>query len=146
MPCLIYLHIFRHMLSYASVFRICLRYENESLVIVHDIIIDFTALYSNVSELGHHWFRWWLIVSSAPKHYLIQCWLIVNWIFRNKFQKNSIYKCIWNVIFKMSAISLGLRVLMQYSPIRFSYIAVEISKKTETIKLVDLRLNKWLGK
>ena len=31
-----------------------------------------------------HWFRWWLVVYSAPSHYLNQCSLIFNWILRNK--------------------------------------------------------------
>ena len=42
-----------------------------------------------VSELGKHWFRQWLVASSAPSHYLNQCWLIVNWTLRNTPQKNS---------------------------------------------------------
>ena len=36
---------------------------------------------------GHHWFRLWLIASSAPSHYLNQWWL-VNWTIVNKFQWN----------------------------------------------------------
>ena len=39
-----------------------------------------------VVELGHHWFRQWLVACSAPSHYLNQCWNIVNWTFRNKLQ------------------------------------------------------------
>ena len=39
-----------------------------------------------VVELGHHWFRQWLVTCSAPSHYLNQCWNIVNWTFRNKLQ------------------------------------------------------------
>ena len=41
-----------------------------------------------VSELGHHWFRQWLVVCSVPSHYLNQNWLIVNWTLGNKFQWN----------------------------------------------------------
>ena len=37
-----------------------------------------------VSKLYHHWFRWWLM----PSHYLNQCWDIVNWALRNKYQWN----------------------------------------------------------
>ena len=42
-----------------------------------------------VSELGQRWFRQWLIACSAPSHYLNQCWPVVNWTHRNKFQWNS---------------------------------------------------------
>ena len=58
-----------------------------------------------VTELGHHWFRYWLVSCSAPSHYLNQCWLIVNWtpgsiiewnLNRNSIifiQENAIWKC-----------------------------------------------------
>ena len=36
----------------------------------------------------HHWFRKWLVAWPAPSHYLNQCWVIVNWTFRNKLQWN----------------------------------------------------------
>ena len=39
-----------------------------------------------VSELGQHWFRQCLVACSVPSHYPNQCWLIVNWTFRNKLQ------------------------------------------------------------
>ena len=38
-----------------------------------------------VSELVHHWFRWWLIAYSVPSHYRSQYWYIVDW--------KSIWKC-----------------------------------------------------
>ena len=41
-----------------------------------------------VSELGQHWFRWRLVAYWAPSHYLNICWVIGNWIFRNKLQWN----------------------------------------------------------
>ena len=41
-----------------------------------------------VSELGQHWFRQWLVVYSAPSHYLNQCWITVDWNLRNKLQWN----------------------------------------------------------
>ena len=41
-----------------------------------------------VSELGQRWFRLWLVVYSAPSHYLNQFWSIVNWTIGNKFQWN----------------------------------------------------------
>ena len=42
-----------------------------------------------VSEIAQHWFRQWLGASSAPSHYLNQCWLVVNWTPGNKFRWNS---------------------------------------------------------
>ena len=42
-----------------------------------------------VTNLGHQWFRWWLVACSAPSHYLKQCSIIVNWTLRNKFQSQS---------------------------------------------------------
>ena len=41
-----------------------------------------------VNDLGHHWFRKWLVACSASSHYLNQCWLIVNWAPGNIFQWN----------------------------------------------------------
>ena len=38
-----------------------------------------------VSELGQHWFRWWLGAYSAPSHYLNQCLNIVNWTLGTNF-------------------------------------------------------------
>ena len=42
-----------------------------------------------LSELGHHWFRQWLVGSSVPMHCLKPFWLIVNWTLRDKLQWNS---------------------------------------------------------
>ena len=67
----------------------------------------------DVTKLGHRWFRWWRrIACSAPSHYLNQCWLIVNWTLRNKYQwhlnRNSNFfiaeNQIENVVCKMAAI------------------------------------------
>ena len=41
-----------------------------------------------VVDLGHHWFRYWLVACSAPSHYLNLCWNIVYWTFRHKLQWN----------------------------------------------------------
>ena len=41
-----------------------------------------------VSELGRHWFRYWLVACLAQSHYLNKCFLIVNWTLRNKLQWN----------------------------------------------------------
>ena len=38
------------------------------------------------SESDQHWFRSWLVVYTAPSHYLTQCWVIANWTLRNKLQ------------------------------------------------------------
>ena len=41
-----------------------------------------------VSELGQHWFRYWLVFCLAPSHHLNQHWRIINWTLRNKLQWN----------------------------------------------------------
>ena len=41
-----------------------------------------------ISNLGHHWFRQWLVAYSTPNHYLNQSWHIVNWTLGNKLQWN----------------------------------------------------------
>ena len=56
-------------------------------------IISYTSHWGRVThicvvELGHHWFRQWLVACSAPSHYLNQCRNIVNCTFRNKLQWN----------------------------------------------------------
>ena len=45
-------------------------------------------LHTCVNELDQHWFRKWLGASSAPSHYLNQCWVIVNLTIRNKLKWN----------------------------------------------------------
>ena len=56
-----------------------------------------------LSELGHHWFRWWLVTCSVPSHYLNQCWFLVNWgplgtnireVWR-RYKTFLSWKCIW---------------------------------------------------
>ena len=42
-----------------------------------------------VGDLGQRWFRQWFVACSAPSHCLSQCWLIVNWAFRNQMHSNS---------------------------------------------------------
>ena len=39
-----------------------------------------------VGELGQQRFKWWLGAEQATSHYLNQCWTIVKWTLRNKFQ------------------------------------------------------------
>ena len=46
------------------------------------------AAYLRVRESGQHWFSYWLVAYSAPRHYLNQCWANVNWTHRNKLQWN----------------------------------------------------------
>ena len=70
------------------------------------------AMYICVSELGHHWFRWWLVACLVPSHYLNQCWVIVIWTIRNEIQwdinrNSNIFmqeNAFENVIWKMAAI------------------------------------------
>ena len=41
---------------------------------------------------------WWLVAWSAPKHYLNQCWLMVNWTIKNEIQlyiSQNLNKCNW---------------------------------------------------
>ena len=42
-----------------------------------------------VIELGHHRIRWWLVVCSAPSHYVNQCWLTVNWTLGCRLRSSS---------------------------------------------------------
>ena len=39
-----------------------------------------------LTEPVHRCFRLWLVASSAPSHYLSQCWLVVHWALQNKLQ------------------------------------------------------------
>ena len=58
----------------------------------HSIYLTHLPLVPHIciSELGPHWFRWWLVAYSVPGHYLNQCWVIVNWtlVLGNKLQWN----------------------------------------------------------
>ena len=63
-----------------------------------------------VGELCLHWFRYWFVTYSAPRHNLNKYWLIVNWTLRNKLQwkfnqntKLFIHeKCIWRYCLQSS--------------------------------------------
>ena len=35
-----------------------------------------------------HWFWWWLVTWLAPRHYLNQCWIVLNWTPSNNIQWN----------------------------------------------------------
>ena len=39
-------------------------------------------------ELGHHWFREWLVAYPVPSHYMKQCWSPVHCAIKNKVQLN----------------------------------------------------------
>ena len=62
-------------------------------------------------QTNHHWFKKWLAAWLAPSHYQNQCWDIVNWNLRNKFQWNhkqnsNIFiqeNAFENVVWKMTA-------------------------------------------
>ena len=41
-----------------------------------------------VNKMGPHWFTQWLVSWLAPRHYLNQCWNIVNWTLVNKLLWN----------------------------------------------------------
>ena len=83
-----------------------------------------------ISELGQHWFRYWLVACSVPSHYLNQNWLIVNWTLRNKLQWNSnqntklfIHENAFeNVVCKMAAILSRGEELTHWPPGRYDRI------------------------
>ena len=68
--------------------------------------------YMHRHNLGHHWFRQWLVTWSALSHYLNHCWNITNSNLRNKLQWNlKRNSCIFlnenafeNVVCEMAAI------------------------------------------
>ena len=66
-----------------------------------------------VDNLGHHWFRYWLVACSAPSHYLNQYWNIVSCTLGNGLHWNFN----WNldILIQINAKSrpfcLGLNVL-----------------------------------
>ena len=65
-----------------------------------------------ITNLGHRWFRKWLVAFSVPSRYLNQSCIIVNWTLRNKPQSNctrnsNIFieeNAFKNLIWKMSVI------------------------------------------
>ena len=52
-------------------------------------------MYICISNIGYHWFRYWLASCWTPTHYLNQCWHVVNSLSPGKFEWNFVY-----VIFK----------------------------------------------
>ena len=70
-------------------------FQWNSLVIVdlfHCVRINFESLRSSDAymrnQINHHRFRSWLVAWSAPSHFLIQCWDIINSNLRNKLLWN----------------------------------------------------------
>ena len=49
---------------------------------------EICLTHCGVEELGHDWYRWWLVASLVPSRYLKQCRFIVNWLPSNIFQWN----------------------------------------------------------
>ena len=82
--------------------------------------------YICISELGHQWFRYWLVACSAPSHYLNQCWFIVNWTLAKISQGNLNWNTITfvqenafeNVVCEIAAILS----LIQWSLITHSFV------------------------
>ena len=82
-----------------------------------------SAAYICVIELGHHWFRKWLVAYLASSHYLSLCWNIVDLTLRNKLQWNlNRNSCIFiqENAFEMSSgkwrpFCLGLNILMTHT-------------------------------
>ena len=74
-----------------------------------------------VSELGQHWFRYWLVVCSALSHYLNQCWLIVNWALGNKLQGIRIE--IQNFSFTKMRLKVSFAKWQPFCPGEMSYFA-----------------------
>ena len=42
-----------------------------------------------VRKPDHHWYISWFVASLVPRHYLNQCWHIINWTIGRDFQWNS---------------------------------------------------------
>ena len=66
------------------------------------------VLHICVTELGQHWFRYWLVTNSAPSHYLSQCWVLSIGPFATNFSEILIKiqneNTSENIIFDMVAI------------------------------------------
>ena len=60
---------------------------------LYDVLIhQGLPMHICISQQAHHWFMESIvnchICTTAPCHYLKQCWLIVNWTLRNNLQWN----------------------------------------------------------
>ena len=65
-----------------------------------------------VSELGLHGVRLWLVAGKTPRHYLNQCWLVVNWILMD-LSINSVKR--HKKYLKMASAPLCIRVIFAVS-------------------------------
>ena len=54
-----------------------------------------------VCELGHCWFKQWLVAPSLPSHYQNLCGYNHNWIFGDNFQSK--HECVGIAFWKMSS-------------------------------------------
>ena len=102
-----------------------------------------------VTNLGHHWFRWWLVAWSAPSHCLNQCCVIVNLTLGNKLgskQSNCVQNlnifiqdnAFENVLWKMAAICFGCNVLVHRQ-----LIHKQLCRKTGWVLLWQISWWKW---
>ena len=106
-----------------------------------------------VSELSHHWFRYWLVAYAAPSHYLNQGWLTVNILKWNSTENTQIFtqeNAFENAVCNMAAIlsrSCQMRIsswrtIVHFQVLKFSVspvvrVAVEASKPADLPKLLE---------
>ena len=96
-----------------------------------------------VSKLGHHWFRYALVTSSAPSHYMNQCWNIVNCTLGNIFQwhlnqNTTIFvteNAFENIVRKMSTIFL-VPASMYKVGIRTDYLYIIVAMDSRFFKFL----------
>ena len=92
--------------------------------------------YICVSELGHHWFRQWLVAYSTPRHYLNQWWHLVNWIIGNKVPCNFIFKIDFEIVAsKTATIFLALSVLRR----NYTFSSRQIKKQYHGLFTLQMR-------
>ena len=75
---------FDHLCHHCSLEKLCQIQINVYIFLTHFPLVPHIC----ISELGQHWFRWWLVPCSTPSHHLNQCCLNVNGTLRNKLQWN----------------------------------------------------------
>ena len=66
------------------------RLRQQQLLQFEKIYLPYLPLVPHicVGELGHNWFRQWLVVWAAPSHYPNQCWDIINLTLMSKLKLN----------------------------------------------------------
>ena len=99
-----------------------------------------------LSDLGHHWFRWWIVAYSALSHYLYQCRCVANAKVLMKFQLKYEYlrgrKCTCKYCFKMLAILLGL----QYDHVKSILVNKIIWLSKSMADTICRCIYEWLGR